>query len=366
MGYGGSYGGEEARCKRRGGEKWGQRALAWEMGWVLGLSVPGHTEQVPDAVLGLAGWAGTGCVGTRKHGTGVRVKVPGYGAVLGLRWELGRGPGLPEPGSAVRVSGRWAHGWRAGSVPLRAVPVPLSGRCAGRSRQWRSAPPPPSGAQRGAPGAARPRCGTRRRPWGVGSGTDTAAPAGAPGVVSGAGPGGVRSSPSAEHGIGSGTGTGTGRGGVPSAGGPGAWRGSRTWEWGCLRRGGIQGDAEHGVRRGHILRCVGVGRWVPGRPQPRWPRSPPHPPPIPLCVQGARPTPPCDPRAPRPPQLRGIKMLVSTAGMDGTNPQRCGAVRPDTRGAATPGGQPLGPAAGTEWNPRGSPPHAWAPAACGK
>lgn len=186
MGYGGSYGGEEAQCKRRGGEKWGQRALAWEMGWVLGLSVPGHTEQVPDAVLGLAEWAGTGCVGTRKHGTGVRVKVPGYGAVLGLRWELGRGPGLPEPGSAVRVSGRWAHGWRAGSVPLRAVPVPLSGRCAGAvpAVALSSAPSQRSAARCSRRGPAamrdptaalgggqpyrhrRPRGGSRRREWG--------------------------------------------------------------------------------------------------------------------------------------------------------------------------------------------------------
>lgn len=67
------------------------------------------------------------------------------------------------------------------------------------------------------------------------------------------------------------------------------------------------------------------------------------PPLIPLCVQGARPKPPCDPSSPRPPQPRGMKMLVSTAGMGGMSLQRCGAACPDTCGAAAPGGHPLVP-----------------------
>lgn len=89
------------------------------------------------------------------------------------------------------------------------------------------------------------------------------------------------------------------------------------------------------------------------------------PPLIPLCVQGARPKPPCDPSSPRPPQPRGMKMLVSTAGMGGMSLQRCGAACPDTCGAAAPGGHPSVPAAGTV-EPEGSLPHAWAPAACRK
>lgn len=206
---------------------------------------------------GFTGRAGAGCVRPRKHGAGVRAEVTGAQGSAGLGTAMGVeiSAGLSVPGSAARVSGRWEHGLRS------AAPVPLSGRCAGRSRQRSSAPPPParffqrSAARcpRRGPAAMRDptaalgagqrylhrssRGGSRRREWGR----------------EGRGPG-------AEHGIGGGTGTGTGRGGDLNAG----MEGIRDVGGLGLERGRIQGDTEHRVR---ILR-VGGGLWVPGGPQP--------------------------------------------------------------------------------------------------
>lgn len=71
--------GGEAQCEERAGEKWGQWALVWEMGSLLGLSVRGRTEQVLGACrIHRAGWsrvcppqeARRGCSGGGNRGTG--------------------------------------------------------------------------------------------------------------------------------------------------------------------------------------------------------------------------------------------------------------------------------------------------------